>query len=1458
MKIKTRWIAFCLALVFFASPLFGVPFDFAFAAAPKTYEFYVSQDGKAGGAATSAATAENSIGRVYLNQISKLSLAPEDKVVIYVIGEVNACVLTNGQAFPDIRTTNATVDHLVTIEGLSTGNYPTPVLYWDSSTALSSACRKSGSPADLYYKNLTIQPRGSNNTTFLFTNGIGSVTYDNVTFAKNLRAEDGGAEITWRVYTDAATPTAYYKSPEFCSLPAGELGVHNVSTTFKNGDYSHLEVAAAGQYERVSGTMNKDFANGSPAAASRVDKTVTCDDGVKRRYTVNLSLTIGEGAQMGEVSAVNWNYAYGKIRVNVEKNAESVAELFAFGPSAVRFSYSSPEISLTVADSSKVSSLACYAPRSDYDGLTKIDAAKISADASFEIDGVRVKNDGKIHHFYVCETAGYTTPAALGLPESTKVYSSFDTLIDTAANLHDLIAVGDVGVIHLYGTVTEGSAGQALFFTQSYLGKSFYLVGEELTVENEPVPAALYLRNTTVKDSATSTTRRVAMNSFYFKDLVIGVNAANSTFAALPMSIGTMEEMTFDGCSFDQTELNYGASVDWHLYADGIASGTFLSLYIGTADAPETHQSSLTLLRGDYSNLSTLAAGGMLPVANRPASSTGVFPLTNYSDVGGTKKYLNLTASLIVGEGAIVGDVFGQTATVRFPRNCLYRLRVEVLDGATVGAVYGTAKDYQITGYCDVSLSVSPNAKTPSGKSVPVSYYGGSNTAETYRYGSVSIGEAAKPLGAALSLSERVGVMVLFDPQSIARADQDFLIAVYFGENKVKEIGLSDLVNYTDPSDQKQYKAAFLEGCAPAEFDDADFTLVGRGIETKSFSLNDLIVSAGETWRDEWVLVADSLINLSQIASGQTPSYVIEADHPDPEITTVEKLEGFTSGIISGYALSIADAIGIRVQVSSDATVTANGRELTEKNSRITVSGETKTVLFFVSAQNLDKPYVIEATSVKGRAAFRASVKDIANIYVNKKTEASLATAILAYAEAIEATKSAADETPFAIPSGFSAGYSRVNISPRLFPILMNSTSLATYNAHPIYASVVAIADGENVAMMIHLDLKRVSADLRSKSIQVISAETGIPEQFISLTATHTHNGPEVNYIATKTETAKWFNNVYLPRIRQAVREAYRDLSPATMYGGTADTTGYNFARRYFCADGTFTGIHMATVTGKATSYETQADSTLQTLHFKRAAADKKDIVMVNWQAHVAHAASTYADGITSDFVHYLRAGVEEKYSVHFAYYNGACGNLNLTEKISGTRSPDVTAAKGDSIWEQVGNALVNKVGEAMRGEARLQTGTIKASMESYTATVRTDDPERVAQAKEYSSAAAADKEAILEKYAFNSRYEASNIVSRSKSAGKEELLPLQTIVCGEFAFAGASFEMFDVNGMEIKAESPYRMTFVCGCTNGSNGYIPSYECFSNGGYETHCSRYLQGTGEGCRDLLLDMLASLK
>lgn len=429
------------------------------------------------------------------------------------------------------------------------------------------------------------------------------------------------------------------------------------------------------------------------------------------------------------------------------------------------------------------------------------------------------------------------------------------------------------------------------------------------------------------------------------------------------------------------------------------------------------------------------------------------------------------------------------------------------------------------------------------------------------------------------------------------------------------------------------------------------------------------------------------------------------------------------------------------------------------------------------------------------------------------------------------------------LPKGFSAGYARVSITPSL-PIKMGTSKTANVVLDDLYATCVAISDGENVALFFHMDTKDMPEKIYSTCAGKIEKSLGVPRANITMTATHTHTSPHTDN--QDPSCLQWYKLIYTA-VPQAAEEAMRDLTPTEVYTGTGTARDFVFVRRYLMADGSYKGIQTSNQNNSYVSHETEADPELRTIHFKRDGA--KDIVMANWQAHAAAAANVHSTSISSDFIHYLRKGVEEKMDVHFAYYNGASGNIGgVNSKLGRDKFKD---------YVEMGTALVDVVKEAVAGETKAQTGTIRAETSRLACNVRQDSEERRAQAAEWADSASKDKDSILAKYGFSSQYEAIAVNTRAKMDPVTEV-PLSVVTFGDVALCTNPFELFDTTAQEIRAASPYKMTFTCAYSNGALGYMPPDEIFPHGEYEVYVSRFEAGTAEACAEEIVRMLQECK
>jgi hypothetical protein len=477
------------------------------------------------------------------------------------------------------------------------------------------------------------------------------------------------------------------------------------------------------------------------------------------------------------------------------------------------------------------------------------------------------------------------------------------------------------------------------------------------------------------------------------------------------------------------------------------------------------------------------------------------------------------------------------------------------------------------------------------------------------------------------------------------------------------------------------------------------------------------------------------------------------------------------------------------------------------------------------------------------------SVISCSNTNVKNTPEASTTAASTTKGEAPQSTtapKEPSSTTDTPEEDTFYAGYARVNISPDLFPISMYGGNMATMIVDDLYATVIAVSDGETTALFITLDLQN-AVDLIVNRALLSAQRNGVPRENVLVNVTHNHSG--VHYTSINTYEGRRWLFKYCDAIEEGIETAINDLAPARAYINSVETPPLNHVRRYYMEDGSPYSICMPSTTLKYAKHESVADREMQVIKFTREGG--KDIVMVNWQAHAAHAIGSFENGITADFIHNFRKGAETKYDVNFAYYQGACGNINFYSFVHGSKG-----------YLSIGNTLADVLGDALTDMTEAKLGKISVQKLSYTATIEhstdavyDDAVAAYALLNEYKEKNGKEmsNNDLYDNYGFYSKQHISAILTRH-NYGETFDIPISAISFGDIAFASTPYEMFDTNGMQVKNGSPFKMTFMCAYTNGNFGYVPSTDVHQNGGYEVYATLFVKGTGDDVAARLIEML----
>ena len=439
----------------------------------------------------------------------------------------------------------------------------------------------------------------------------------------------------------------------------------------------------------------------------------------------------------------------------------------------------------------------------------------------------------------------------------------------------------------------------------------------------------------------------------------------------------------------------------------------------------------------------------------------------------------------------------------------------------------------------------------------------------------------------------------------------------------------------------------------------------------------------------------------------------------------------------------------------------------------------------------------------------------------------------------------------------FKAGYARTVITPEL-PAPVDEgmdDNVMTKLKDDMYATCIAVNDGENTALIYTVDVKNIGPVVYSNILLRVSIVAKVPKENIILSATHDHSAftPLDNpSISTSQSLKKWTSN--LPSVMaNLAKEAIADMADAEIYVGSAKTTGMAFIRRYVHEDGSYSGVwtgdHLKS-TSRVVGQVMDVDDTLQIVRLAR--KEKKDIIMTNWQAHLASARDTLHTSVTADLAYYVRKKVEENNDdALIAYFAGASGNVSLT--------PPSESLRRYANYTLVGMALGDLVLKTMPLEnlTKIEAGKIKGTATTYAAEARRDSAEKIAQAKEVMALEeGSDAQiALMTKYGFESLYAPRAIIACNSKTQTTYDLYLSAISFGDLSFIGAPYEMFDNNGMQIKEGSPFNTTFILTGSGGFWAYMPSIEYWNEyGGYEVEDTKFAKGTAEKLVAEFLKML----
>lgn len=428
---------------------------------------------------------------------------------------------------------------------------------------------------------------------------------------------------------------------------------------------------------------------------------------------------------------------------------------------------------------------------------------------------------------------------------------------------------------------------------------------------------------------------------------------------------------------------------------------------------------------------------------------------------------------------------------------------------------------------------------------------------------------------------------------------------------------------------------------------------------------------------------------------------------------------------------------------------------------------------------------------------------------------------------------------------GLQIGYSKINITPDFQVGLDGYADAATRKSEGlmtyVFMTCIAATEGDETVLLYTYDSISCPPKRAAALREVISPATGVPADKIFFGATHSHSAPSTG--------EKKYTEMMMEFAVQAAQEALADRSPATIQAATPTIEGMNFVRHVVMPDGSIAGSNFGNWDLKPVGMQSEPDDQMVLVKFDRG-ADKKDVLMVNWQAHPDWASSIGYNMIAASWIGPFRDELEKLCGMHVAYFTGASGNLNPNSKVE--------SLDHGLTWDQYGIKLAQLANERLPELKAVEGTGIATASQIYAVEVDHSWDHMLDQAKEvynlWKKSSKAEGDALGKTYGFTSSYQARDIITRAKM-DKTLDIELNAFRIGGVGFATTYNEMFCQQGMFIKENDPFDVTFIIAA---NDRYLSAAEAFEYRAYEADTGLYAKGAAEKVGEELVRLLDTVK
>ena len=410
-------------------------------------------------------------------------------------------------------------------------------------------------------------------------------------------------------------------------------------------------------------------------------------------------------------------------------------------------------------------------------------------------------------------------------------------------------------------------------------------------------------------------------------------------------------------------------------------------------------------------------------------------------------------------------------------------------------------------------------------------------------------------------------------------------------------------------------------------------------------------------------------------------------------------------------------------------------------------------------------------------------------------------------------------------------GINEVNITPPLGTEIPGyfHKRIATGIKDELYAKAMVLDDGERIVAVIAIDsiaIKKVQVEeIRIRVFEM----TGIIKKDIMVSATHAHTAGPVEAWGEYIHKDDEYLDYLVKKAADAAVLAFNNRKPVRIGFGVGTENEIGFNRRYLMKDGTLVtnpGIKNPDIIKAAGPIDPDV------VVMRIDDMDGKAVgVVTNFACHLDVVSGTE---FCADYPGELSTVLKKVLGqdVVSLFLTGACGNINHID-VSGKFVTPV------NHYKRMGRVLA---GEVLKVREKIDlTDNVKLGAEIATFVVEARQPGKddINKAEDIIKSTTSNiDELITSSYGqLIELFYAKEAIRMYHEKEKAMEIDVQVISVGELGIVGLPGEIFVEFGLEIKNKSAFRYNMINTLTNGSNGYIPTREALSSGGYESRlCS----------------------